>query len=130
MVCRFFGVLAVLFFFGNIKIWLQKKEYQEDVINDRVLVDEFLYGGSAPKDTNLPFGRKQLVEAQTEQKPSKDVEREIRLRSSIVTNILDRYPDFYREIFDGMMPNWSCAFWKGLRKSEQGERCVYLETNS
>ena len=82
-----------------------KKEYQEDVINDRVLVDEFLYGGSAPKDTNLPFGRKQLVEAQTEQKPSKDVEREIRLRSSIVTNILHRYLDFYREIFDGMMPN-------------------------
>ena len=45
-----------------------KKEYQEDVIfNDRALVDEFLYGGSAPKDTNLPFGTKQLVEAQTEQ---------------------------------------------------------------
>jgi len=85
-----------------------KKEYQEDVIfNDRALVDEFLYGGSAPKDTNLPFGTKQLVEAQTEQKRGEDLEREreIRLRSSIVTNILDRYPDFYREIFDGMMPN-------------------------
>ncbi len=94
---------------GEARVDSQKRKqvkslHQEDV-DDRALVDEFLYGDTALQDNSSPFDRKKVENKQTVQKPCKDIMKEIRLRQATVTNILNNYQDFYRDEFDTLMPD-------------------------